>query len=687
MNQNNQNNRNNNNRNGKSRQNNQNRQAEEKESMDKKAPMQYQIRKTKETKEVEFKCEIDGVMERTKINVYEDGNDEEYLNMIKDFQNYLETFEIWANANAARIVYRNFRRCLSGAAKDLWDDLNTIAEDEERDELTFNEHIEQLTSAVLGAEAFENQKDYLKSTRKPDKMSVKDWINRIKNINSYLPLMEPEARSFSERELIAEVISKNIPSAWKDQFKLSKLHLKTRIKDIMGDLTIIEEVNHSKSSKKPLKNPCRVHNGSHEWEDCRQNPKNQQDDKKNEGKNKHNENNRNRRGNENDGRSREESRRTERDERQSSRERSQHHSVNRNRSESSDSDSDHEIYCVNLRSNNNKNDKKKVPSSEILVAIPDNKGSKKYTTYLGLIDSGSSGSLVNKDLVEFADFNVKMQRKPVEWDTANGMLKTEGTVLIENYCLPQFSRKHHITTPFHMFHKRPNDKYDFFLGRDLLNELGLDIRFSTSQFVWKNVTVDMVPKGHWTQTAISAVAGSWNTKKPAQRIEAETKQKSRLATTPSADCKPVAIIDVVQQQLTITPEDHLLYTLTTGQLFYEENIKARLKQETLDTDPSGVDNAVQTSPAQDYQQTTQKHVLATFTTQEKQARPPMPYLLGHKSIVVEPDADEHRNQPNTNAPSGDPPTISQIHTNETDELSRGSTIAITNMRHDKPYYN
>jgi len=280
----------------------------------------------------------------------------------------------------------------------------------------------------------------------------------------------------------------------------------------------------------------------------------------------------------------------------------------------------------------------------------------------------------------------------VEWDTANGMLKTEGTVLIENYCLPQFSRKHRITTPFHMFHKRPNDKYDFFLGRDLLNKLGLDILFSTSQFIWKNITVDMVPKGHWTQTAISAVAESWNTKKPAQRIEAETKQKARLATTPSADCKPVAIIDVVQQQLTITPEDHLLYTLTTGQLFYEENIKASLKQDmrrmpdTLETEPSRVNNAVETSPAQAYQQTTQKNALATFTTKDKQARPPIQYLLGHKSIV-EPDADEHRNQPNTNAPSGDPPPIHQIYTNETDEFSRGSTVAITNMRHDQPYYN
>jgi hypothetical protein len=50
----------------------------------------------------------------------------------------------------------------------------------------------------LWGEAFENQKDYLKFTPKPDKMSVKDWRNRIKNINSYLPLMEHEARSFSE---------------------------------------------------------------------------------------------------------------------------------------------------------------------------------------------------------------------------------------------------------------------------------------------------------------------------------------------------------------------------------------------------------------------------------------------------------------------------------------------------------
>ena len=110
--------------------------------------MMYQIQNSKDASSVEFKYEIDGIMERTKINIYEDGNDEEYLRMIKEFQNYLETFEIWENENAARIVYRNFRRCISGATKDLWDQIIASEENEERDELTFTESLGKLTKAV-----------------------------------------------------------------------------------------------------------------------------------------------------------------------------------------------------------------------------------------------------------------------------------------------------------------------------------------------------------------------------------------------------------------------------------------------------------------------------------------------------------------------------------------------------------
>ncbi len=99
--------------------------------------------------------------------------------------------------------------------------------------------MQELTSAIPGDDALQNEKDYLKTTPKPEKMSVKQWINRMTSINSYLPLMQQNGQSLSKEDLIAEVIAKNIPNAWVKDFKLAKLHLSTRIKDIISDLTVI----------------------------------------------------------------------------------------------------------------------------------------------------------------------------------------------------------------------------------------------------------------------------------------------------------------------------------------------------------------------------------------------------------------------------------------------------------------
>jgi hypothetical protein len=105
------------------------------------------------------------------LSIYEDGSDEAYLKMIKVFRNYVNTYSIWDEENAARTVYHNFRRCLAGAARDLWDQINESEDEEDaRDKLSFDEHLQELTSAILGDYALRNQKDYLKNTPKPDKM-------------------------------------------------------------------------------------------------------------------------------------------------------------------------------------------------------------------------------------------------------------------------------------------------------------------------------------------------------------------------------------------------------------------------------------------------------------------------------------------------------------------------------------
>jgi hypothetical protein len=307
--------------------------------------MKYQIRKAKEANTVELKYTvIDRTVDKTRLNIFEDGNDEEYLKLIRVFQNHVTTYEFWNDEHAAYTVYKNFQRCFTGATRDLWDQILENAE-EKRDELTFQSQLVELTSTVLGSDAFQNQKEYLKDTPKPENMSVKQCLNRLKNINSYLPLMEQDGPAFSEADLISEVITKNIPSAWTKDYRLAGLHLKRSLKDIITKLTVTEEnvKTHPKGSQekqnKQFKNPYRKHNGSHAWDDCQQNPKNQ---KNNEEKDNHTNNNCSRNGGNN--RNHEENRRTESD--QSSQNRNRHR--HRSRSSSShSSDGTHEYHNIN----------------------------------------------------------------------------------------------------------------------------------------------------------------------------------------------------------------------------------------------------------------------------------------------------------------------------------------------------
>jgi hypothetical protein len=62
-----------------------------------------------------------------------------------------------------KTMYRSFRQCLDGTARDLWDQINIINEEEEkRDELTFENYLWELTIEIVGLDAYRNQKEYLK---------------------------------------------------------------------------------------------------------------------------------------------------------------------------------------------------------------------------------------------------------------------------------------------------------------------------------------------------------------------------------------------------------------------------------------------------------------------------------------------------------------------------------------------
>jgi hypothetical protein len=52
----------------------------------------------------------------------------------------VETYELWNNEHAAHTIYNNFRSCLAGAARDLWDQINVIKDEEGLPNLKYVSH-------------------------------------------------------------------------------------------------------------------------------------------------------------------------------------------------------------------------------------------------------------------------------------------------------------------------------------------------------------------------------------------------------------------------------------------------------------------------------------------------------------------------------------------------------------------
>ena len=170
-----------------------------------------------------------------------------------------------------------------------------------RDTMSWTSHIEAFRKIFLDAEAYDNQREYLRSTKKPRNISVKDGIKRIKVINGYLPLMEVGATKSTEEELIRYVIKPNIPMSWVKDFKIEKGQITTNTLEVLGLLKAIEAAevpdqnkysrknnkqfkkneyslknkggSNNKSVKKKFKIKCQPHpQGNLKWDDCFKNP-------------------------------------------------------------------------------------------------------------------------------------------------------------------------------------------------------------------------------------------------------------------------------------------------------------------------------------------------------------------------------------------------------------------------------
>jgi hypothetical protein len=107
-----------------------------------------------------------------------------------------------------------------------------------------------------------------------------------------------------------------------------------------------------------------------------------------------------------------------------------------------------------------------------------------------------------------------------------------------------------------MYQKPSKDKYDFILCHDLLQEIGLDIHYSTSQFAWDNIIVDMVPFRYWTKKKIENTAKTWNVKRlESQTMHATAANELRVTEIKPTEYKPINIKEIVQKQTHLAPAE------------------------------------------------------------------------------------------------------------------------------------
>ena len=242
---------------------------------------------------------------------------EALLIAIREFKTMTTSYSMLTTNIGAISTYEMFRESIRGVARDTWDEIlqdASVCIVGVFNQSTFNSHTNAFQEAFINEDAYDDQREYLRTTSKPRDMKAKDWVMCMKVINSYLKLLAANGRKFTEEQLVKNCITPNIPKAWKKDFKLGRGNLCTTCQDALVILKLIEQSDKSDRYKRDdkrnnskngngkngknnkfnnqqngggkaygndknklgagtVKNKCRHHpQGNHDWKDYFKNP-------------------------------------------------------------------------------------------------------------------------------------------------------------------------------------------------------------------------------------------------------------------------------------------------------------------------------------------------------------------------------------------------------------------------------
>ena len=450
-----------------------------------------------------------------KLPIYDDTTAKDYIRTVRAFLNLKRDYVYLGQDTGAAIAAQVFRKCLQGSALNSFleaidalgpNGVTTIAELETA--------MNSTTEEVLGHDAFENQMEYLKRTKKPKKMSVDDWMRRIRNINFSIPVIDSSQTALTDNVLIRDVILPNVPALIKLRLKsngavtLPWSQIKMMLTNMYAELEL--EANRKNTSRSNGRGNRRRGNGNG-------NGRNNNSGSDGKGKN----------GRKRDG---QENYRNERSQRSKTNE------EDTSASDSYNSDAEEANMMARLKQQPRDDTQKaaakaRSTSCAILVSVETPQGRR---SFLGLIDTGTSASLANRDVVQSCKANEK--KRLTDWSTQGGEFTTTHEAEITDIKLPQFTKNRKVNFEMCLFKKKANDRYDFILGCDFQQAVGIDILNSSQQLAWDGVEVAMLSRKEAKHLAKSAHSGA----EEAHLIQKGQKEAIKEAKYEKADPKEVA---------------------------------------------------------------------------------------------------------------------------------------------------
>jgi hypothetical protein len=182
-----------------------------------------------------------------KVPVFENGHPEAVLKWRKHFDELIELKLL-----TSRQKFNNAALLLTGEAKEHWEDSKLSTEPFVADQRLNEEHYQEAMTTFMAkyfsVDTATDLRDFLHYVKKPNNMTVENFIRRVKELNRYLILLPPPLNvSLTDEELFA-VIKRSVPS-WNNNFRTANLRNQiTTVQELTEYYTDLEEIEYRRNN-------------------------------------------------------------------------------------------------------------------------------------------------------------------------------------------------------------------------------------------------------------------------------------------------------------------------------------------------------------------------------------------------------------------------------------------------------